>query len=370
MVSCIVIQLGFNYYPVLSLLLHENKNSEVVLHPVSIVVCSHNEYEGLQELIPALLQQDYPDFEIVIIDDRSWDGSYDYLLGLKSQYPHFKLVRIEETPDWVSSKKYALTLGLKAAKNRLVLLTDADCVPVSNQWIKEMVKNIRPNTEAVLGYSPYQVKEGFLNLLIRYETFYTGLQYLSFAAIGKPYMGVGRNLCYFKDMFLKNKNLHLQVRILGGDDDIFINTIAKKDNIAIALKPETQVISKPKETFKEWYVQKRRHLSVGKHYKMNNRFILALLAVTHFGVRISMFILPFAALLWYEPSVWQKPLFLGLLSGSTFCYLSTIVNYSLVSRKLKDSIKWYQIIWLDWLYLAYYFVFTIPALMTKNVKWK
>jgi glycosyltransferase involved in cell wall biosynthesis len=355
---------------VLFLLLHQNKNSEVILHPVSVVVCSRNEYESLQELLPALLQQDYPDFEVIIVDDRSWDGSYDYLLGLKSQYSHFRLVRIEETPDWVSSKKYALTLGLKAAKHRLVLLTDADCVPVSNQWIKEMVQNIGPNTEAVLGYSPYQVKKGLLNLLIRYETFYTGLQYLSFAAIGKPYMGVGRNLCYFKDMFLKNKNLHLQVRILGGDDDIFINTIAKKDNIAIALKPETQVISKPKETFKEWYLQKKRHLSVGKHYKMNHKFILALLAVAHFGARVSIFVLILAAIFGYGLTVWQEPLFLGLLSGSIFCYLSTIVNYSLVSHKLKDSIKWYQIIWLDWLYLAYYFVFTIPALMTKNVKWK
>ncbi|MBC7919555.1 MAG: glycosyltransferase, partial [Ferruginibacter sp.] len=146
---------------------------------VSVVVCARNELDNLRELIPLLLQQDYPDFEVIVVDDRSGDECYDFLLLEALRHERLRLVRVNETPQHITPKKFALTLGIKAARKAAILLTDADCRPVSNQWIREMARTMEGDKEIVLGFSPYQVKNGWLNFFIRYETFYTAVQYLS-----------------------------------------------------------------------------------------------------------------------------------------------------------------------------------------------
>jgi hypothetical protein len=133
----------------------------------------------------------------------------------------------------------------------------------------------------VLGYSPYKKSTGFLNKIIRFDTFHTALQYLSYALAGLPYMGVGRNLSYKKDVFLRNKGFSAINHLPGGDDDLFINKVATKENTAIVIDPDTFTLSEPKKTFSEWFRQKTRHYTTARYYKPLHKFLLGMYSVSH-----------------------------------------------------------------------------------------
>ncbi len=139
-------------------------------------------------------------------------------------------------------------MGIKSARYETLLLTDADCVPASENWMQLMQDGYRPETEIVLGYGGYHPTSSLLNRIIRFETFHAALQYLSYALAGIPYMGVGRNLSYKKDVFLRNKGFSSINQIPGGDDDLFINQVANKHNTAIVIDREAHTLSEAKRT--------------------------------------------------------------------------------------------------------------------------
>lgn len=268
---------------------------------ISVVVCAHDEEENLRELIPLLLAQNYPHFEVIIVDDRSNDGTYDYLLALKDTTPQLKMVRVESSPGHVNGKKYGLTLGIKAAANDIVLLTDADCRPASDQWIAEMSKGFSSDQiKFVLGYSPYTVEKGLLNNFIQWETIITAINYLGSAGWGDAFMGVGRNLAYRKSFFLDNKGFNAHLKVIGGDDDLFVNAHATSKNTHAIISPASLVYSVPKNTFGTYWKQKLRHLSVGKRYKMGDKINLGLWSFSQIGFWVTLLILAFsnAGLYW------------------------------------------------------------------------
>src|SRR2546428_821134 len=230
--------------------------------PVSVILCARNESENLQKFLPSLFKQDYPEFEIVVVNDCSYDDSEAVLETFAEQYPNLKIVNLVEHEKYRHGKKFALTLGIKAAKYDLLLMTDADCEPVSEHWIASMQRNFTNETEIVLGFSPYAKTRGFLNSFIRFETFVTALNYFSFALVGKPYMGVGRNLAYRKELFFRNKGFAKHMHLLSGDDDLFVNENATKVNTRVEFANVSQMVSEPKTTFKEYWTQIRRHSSV------------------------------------------------------------------------------------------------------------
>ncbi|MDJ1480616.1 glycosyltransferase [Cytophagaceae bacterium YF14B1] len=325
---------------------------------VSVVVCAWNELENLKKLIPLLLNQKYPYFEIIIVDDRSDDECYDFLLFESFKHPKLHLVRINDTPDHISSKKYALTLGIKAAQYDIVLLTDADCLPESDNWITYMTSPIRDEKKVVLGFSPYRYNTGFLNFLIRHETFYTAVQYMSFAVAGLPYMGVGRNLSYRKSLFIQNKGFHSHLRVVGGDDDLFVGEVANKKNTAICVLPDSFMVSEPKSTFKTWFRQKKRHLNVGKKYKLRNKFLLAMLSLSQLlfwvcGILLVCFqaFIPFVVIGWLIRTIVQ-----------------TWLLYR-IAKRLDESIEWYTLPLFDFFYTFYYMFIGTWALFTKRASW-
>ncbi|WP_228724366.1 glycosyltransferase [Spirosoma sp. KUDC1026] len=249
---------------------------------ITVVVCAHNERENLEELIPQLVAQKYPTFEVLIMDDRSTDGTNLLLEQLTAEYPHLQSIRIDKEHEHVTPKKYALTIGLKKARYPSVLLTDADCRPASTDWLAIMVDGlVNADKHLVLGFSPYEKRPGLLNLLIRSETLFTAVQYFSLALAGKPYMGVGRNLAYRTQLFFANKGFYTHKNVLGGDDDLFVNEVATRRNTTICLNPATFTWSKPKETWADWQHQKRRHLNVGRYYKTGHKIRLGLLTGSH-----------------------------------------------------------------------------------------
>ena len=199
--------------------------------PVSVIIAARNEQENLVKNLPAILEQEYPDFEVVVVNDCSWDDSQQILEEMQLQYPRLKVSELIEQEKYPTGKKFALTIGIKAAKNDLLLFTDADCMPASNQWLKLMQSRFRPGKEIVLGYSPYVKESGLLNLYIRFETFMTALFYFSFALMRNAFMGVGRNLAYHRETFFRHKGYATHQHILSGDDDLFVNAAAHKGNV-------------------------------------------------------------------------------------------------------------------------------------------
>lgn len=259
------------------------------LQGVSVVICAHNEYHHLSETLPLILEQDYPDFEVVVVNHSSEDDTHYLLTNLEEKYPHLKTITIREDLNFFSGKKFPLSIGIKSAKHNLVLLTDADCNPVSKDWIRQMQSAFRPGTEVVLGYGPYYKLPGLLNKLIRFDTAHIAIQYLSYALAGVPYMGVGRNLSYLKQVFYQNQGFISHYRIRSGDDDLFINRIANRSNTAIMVHPESFIFSGPKQTIGQWITQKRRHLSTSFHYRLRHRLLLGIYAfslVSFYGLFI------------------------------------------------------------------------------------
>lgn len=358
-VFCAVVQVFYHWY-FFGRLLRFNFRQEDPANwpPVSVVICARNELPNLQKLIPILLDQYYPQFEVIIIDDRSDDPMYDFMLEQKATHQKVKLVRINYTPENMNPKKFALTMGIKSARFDNLLFTDADCFPQSNHWIRSMARHFVGKEEIVLGYSPYQRKRGILNTLIRFDTFFTAVQYFSFALAGLPYMGVGRNLAYKRSLFMKLKGFYKHMPLNGGDDDLFVNRASSAGNITVCLDEESFTESIPKTTWYEWYRQKTRHLAVGRFYKSHHKVMLGFYALTNF-----LFYLLLLVVLLFQLT-WPFAVGFGLLK---------IANHAVVMNQLKKILKERFSFWafpfLDILHSILIFAMSIPARFSKRVTW-
>lgn len=268
-------QLGLYLFVFLQVPLYRKKNNYNSSPGVSVIICAKNEETNLEHLLPHVLQQDYPEFEVVVVNDSSTDDTEQILIQLQSRFKNLRFTTIPPDEKHKRGKKLALTIGLKAAKYDYVLLTDADCYPVSDLWLARMASNFSEDKKIVLGYGGYERQKGLLNTMIRYETTFTAIQYLSQAIKGRPYMGVGRNLAYDKALFFDNKGFAAHYHLISGDDDLFVNENATGQNCAVEFSPESHTLSRPETTFRSWIKQKKRHLSAGSHYRTGSRIRLA-----------------------------------------------------------------------------------------------
>ena len=275
-----LIQLG--YYWIIFFRLSRKRDPQPVEKPegISVVLCAHNEFRHLRETLPAILEQDHPNFEVLVVNHSSDDDTHFLLTHLEERYPNLNTIRVAEDLNFFSGKKFPLSIGIKSAKFDTILLTDADCTPASPFWIRQMQAAYGPKTEIVLGYSPYQHEAGLLNRLIRFDTAHNAMQYLSYSLTGVPYMGVGRNLSYKREVFYRNQGFISHYRIRSGDDDLFINSVAKRSNTSVTIHPESFTRSDPKRSLGDWIIQKKRHLSTSRHYKFRHKFLLGLYSLT------------------------------------------------------------------------------------------
>ncbi|HMT29701.1 MAG TPA: glycosyltransferase [Bacteroidia bacterium] len=208
------------------------------------------------------------------------------------------MVTLNEQEKYRHGKKFALSLGIKAAKYELLLMTDADCKPVSSNWISRMVSQYNPQTEIVIGYGAYRKSSGLLNKWIRMDTVFNAVQYLSAALGHNPYMGVGRNLSYRKALFFKNIGFASHNHVMSGDDDLFVNETATNGNSQGELHPESFTESVPRATFMSWLQQKKRHMSTGKYYKTGHKMMLATFFISHFVFYLALVVLIVMGLRW------------------------------------------------------------------------
>ncbi len=242
--------------------------------PVSVIICARNEEKNLQQFLPKVLTQDYPNYEVIVVNDASEDNSDVVLQQLCKKYAHLKVSTIKKDEKFSHNKKLAVTIGIKASQHDTLLFIDADCYPETDQWIRSMVSSYNKETEIVLGYGGYKASKSLLNKLIRFDTMFIATQFMTFALARIPYMGVGRNLSYKKTLFLKNKGFASHLDLASGDDDLFINQTATKHNTAVNLNAHTR--SLPRKSFASWIMQKKRHQTTFHRYKCKHKFFLLL----------------------------------------------------------------------------------------------
>ncbi len=327
---------------------------------ISIVVCARNELENLRKLIPLLLKQQFGNIEIILVDDKSSDETYDYAIELDKNEPRFKLVRIDDTPDHINNKKFAITMGIRAATYDHVLLTDADCFPQGDNWVEEMSQGFSSDDKQfVIGFSQYYATKGFLNHFIRFETLYTALKYFGVGLLGNPYMAVGRNIAYRKSFFLENNGFGKHQGVVGGDDDLLVNRHAKRKNTSFMMSPTSVMYSNPKKTWKAFFIQKKRHLSVGKHYRKADKLLLGLVSLSKIIFWFSFITVIMSGFQTYFA-----------LGGFLMVMVSLLTTFNVLKKKTGDnsSIRFLPII--DFVYTFYFILTGFKVLFTKKVKWK
>jgi glycosyltransferase involved in cell wall biosynthesis len=333
---------------------------------VTVVVAAHNEFQNLKTLIPKLFEQDYPKFDVMIVNDRSTDRTKRLLEEMMVRYPKLRSVTIKYTPKHVTAKKFALTLGIKVAKNDVILLTDADCMPTSDQWIRKMTAPVREDDKTFsLGFSGYAVKSGLLNRWIQFETLLTALFYISFGLWKAPFMGVGRNLCYRKSFFMDAKGFKGFWHLEGGDDDLFVNRYATGENTAIVIDPEANTTSIPKETWKEYLVQKKRHLHAGKYYRGEDKRKIGLFSFSH-----GLFWIGGVGLLIYFGIAQQWEQFLIVLGIILLRSFLVQRIFTSAAKKVQGFSSPMNVIVNDLMYLGYFWVLGSVSYQAKDVQWK
>ena len=295
-----IIQLIYHWCVFSKLAFYKEKDrtkSDDQLEPVSVVVCARDAYEYLQDLIPVLLTQDYPDYEIVIVNDCSEDETEEWLKDIERREPKIKPVQLRQHLNFFNGKKFPLSMGIKSAKNDLIILTDVNCLPTNSQWLRSVVNSYGNNTEVVIGYSPYMNKKGVFNQIMRFDAVQYAMQYLSAALNKHPYMGIGTNLSYRKELFYRHKGFTSHYTTSVGDDDLFISQVASKKNTEVLIDAENAILTTPPHKFGMWAHIKSSRYSTIPQYDTKAKASSALFTWSHF-----LFYASFIALMLLKPA--------------------------------------------------------------------
>jgi poly-beta-1,6-N-acetyl-D-glucosamine synthase len=279
------------------------------LPPVSVIIAARNEEDNLYHNLPAILEQDYPEFEVIVVNHQSIDDSGHILRAYSKQYPHLKIIEIERNTHLRNGKKLPITMGIKGSKYNHFVFTDADCKPAGPNWLSYMASSFSDKKQLVLGYGPYRATKGFLNFLIRFDTAAIAVNYFSYACAGIPYMGVGRNIAYTRELFDSVHGFKSHYSIQSGDDDLFVRDSARKRNYSIQFHPDSYCYSDAEPTWHDWVEQKNRHFTTSPQYRVFHKALLGIYPFTLLMMLITFFSLVFRA----EYAVWT-----GMCFGGTY----------------------------------------------------
>lgn len=328
------------------------------LPPVSVIICARNEDDNLVAYLPLILAQDYPEFEVVVVNDCSFDNTGDVLEEFAKKHSNLRIVTIKEDEYYQHGKKVAVMMGIKGSKHDCLVHTDADCRPSGNLWLRNMAAHFVDKNEIVLGYGPYERAKGLLNRLIRFDAFMIGMQYLSYSLAGVTYMGVGRNLAYRKELFFRKKGFASHYHIQSGDDDLFVNEAATRTNTRVEIDPESFCYSKAKTSFRDWWYQKKRHLQTGKRYRKSHKFLLGLFVFSQwifFGCFIAALILRF-----------QPYVVLGLF---LFRFLIQMLIFNFAMKRLGERDLLVHTPLFEIFFLLFYPVITVSRIFQRKRRW-
>ena len=271
---------------------------EPVLPPLSVVIATSNQDYLLKKNLPAILEQEYPDYEVIVVNDNSNDETDDVLQLLQAGYPHLRTTFVPPSSRRISHRKLALTLGIKAAKNEWLVFTDADCHPVSNKWLRQMMM-AKGDADAVIGYTGYESSRGLASYLRRFDNFLRGLRLLALATRGKAHMALGTNLVYRRSIFFDNKGYSAHLNLERGDDDIFVNENIRPSHIRAAVSPEA-VVRCTDTSRRHWRLEQLGRIATRRHLHGIRPFLLGLDTFT----RVLYILATIGAVVWAILSKW------------------------------------------------------------------
>ena len=289
-VGTLVVHLFYYFFFFIRLVFHKPTFENGKVEPVSVIICAWNEEENLKKNLQAILEQDHPDFEVIVVNDHSLDETDLLLQAWQKKYKHLRVIELTRDNVNMRGKKFAISMGIKGAKHDKLVFTDADCSPASKNWLRNLSSGLGGEKEIVLGYGGFAQKPGLMNMFYRYEAVHIAMQYMSYALARMPYMGVGRNLAYKKDLFFQTKGFIKHRHVASGDDDLLVNEVSTGKNTAIELRAESHTVSQPRETWSAWWLQKRRHLSTGNYYRLSSKLFLGIFTLTHLLLYLSFFV--------------------------------------------------------------------------------
>ncbi|MFM6965597.1 MAG: glycosyltransferase [Sphingomonadales bacterium] len=290
-----LIQLTYVFYFYARLAYRRQNNATQTSHfpPVSVIIAARNESDNLYEHLPTILSQDYPQYEVIVVNNQSIDDSNWILTAFAQQFPQLKVVEISKSPHLKPGKKLPITLGIKAAAYEHFLLTDADCLPQSNQWIKQMISAIQVNQQFVIGYSPFTKTKGFLNKLVRFDNTWQSASSFAFALGDLAFKANGRNLAYTKNLFQKVNGFKSHYAISPGDDDLLLQDALRHTKIAVVQDPATFVRSAAPTTWREWFSQKAKYHISSARYPFIKKLVLGIYPLSLIFYWISFVVLSF-----------------------------------------------------------------------------
>lgn len=352
-----VVYQGFLLYAIFKIRDHRPSTVDRQLS-VSIIICAKNEAANLQKNLPFILNQHYTDFEVIIVDDGS-DEPVTMSSEINQGQANERLIIINLSKDEKTGlgKKYALQKGIEQAKNELILLTDADCRPASENWISEMASCVNEKHKIVLGISPYRIESTLLNSLIEYETAQTAIQYIGFALLGNPYMSVGRNVLYDAALLKSKTWTNKELAIASGDDDLAIQSLATKENTTVCLSKDSYTISEPKKTWKYFINQKLRHYESGSLYKFSHKLLLS----SYLASKLLLYTLLIVLLLFSHVNVTGFYLF--------YLIATTLISYN-QNYFLQLNQRWYLAVISDILYCIFTITLGLISQLKPTKNWK
>jgi len=354
----LLVQLGYFWIVFSKLAFYKAKQSADEQVPVSVVVTAHNNYIDLRSNLPYLLEQDYPEFEIMVVNDNSTDGSDELLQDLSKQYNNLRIVDLKQQLNWFKGRKFPLSLGIKSAQYDLLLLTDITCRPQSKLWLHEMATAYNTGTEIILSYASFHTGSK-LNFWYRFSAFYDGLFYISMALAGIPFKGIGKNLSYKKQLFYRRKGFSSHYKIDVGDDELFINQTAKKSNTRVQISSNSKITHVKAFTISQWFKAEKSLLLIRKYFKTSSRILLSLF---HSGT--FLFYLSFILLLVFGAN-W-------IVILSLFCLrlVSQMLIFGLAAKKLGEKNLLLLSPLLEILLIIINFLIWTGLLFSRKNKWR
>lgn len=228
---------------------------------VSIVVACHDNAYELEHNLPALLEQQYPCFEVIVVDESSTDDTDEVLKQLKSRYPNLYTTFIPESSHYLSRRKLALTVGVKAAKYEWIVFADATNKPIDDQWLATFASQCCKGKDIVMGYANYNDEA---KAYYRFRQLVVATRNLRRAQRSVAYASGGNTIAIRRSVFMGANGFLKDLTYLRGEYDFLVNEYANADNVGVAIGTKMEKGAPSKRSWINdnlFYMETRRHLS-------------------------------------------------------------------------------------------------------------
>lgn len=246
----------------------QDEDKDGQLPPLSLIIPTHDNALELERHLPMLLAQDYPDYQIIIVADKG-DSETEDVLKRYGSNPRIYSTFIPNSSRYMSRTKLAITLGVKAARNEWILLTDIYGEPVGNDWLKAIGRCCDKSKNLVMTYSNY-AKE--TKPYYRFEQAMTACRLMRKAATGTAYSTNSPVVGFRKSEFMRTNGYQGNLELIKGEYDFLVNKFARPGDTALAIAPEAKfVMDDPsRKTWRNrhiFYMETRKHLKHGRSYR-------------------------------------------------------------------------------------------------------